>query len=923
MREGAPRRAKSGGTAKMTDFVPKRGGVYFFAFLPGQIYSFEVIFMEKLGLNQLREMYLSYFESKGHLRLPSFPLIPQNDKSLLLIGAGMAPLKPYFADKTLAPRTRVTTCQKCIRTPDIERVGKTARHGTYFEMLGNFSFGDYFKTEAIHYAWEFLTDVLKIPENLLWPSVYEKDDEAFRIWHEEIGLPEERITRLGKDDNFWEIGAGPCGPCSEIYFDRGPARGCGKPDCRPGCDCDRYIEIWNIVFSQFNNDGNGNYTPLPQQNIDTGMGLERLACVMQDVENLFEVDTVRRIMGHISRIAGIAYGENEKADISLRVVTDHIRSTTFLVCDGVLPSNEGRGYVLRRLLRRAARHGRLLGITDNFLCDVVDTVVEENAVAYPELVTKKDYIKRVIRMEEERFRATIDAGLSILDSLTADLAKKGETTLSGAETFKLYDTYGFPIDLTEEILAEKGLSVDRAGFDELMAAQRERARTARTSAGDFAWADAENPFAQSPATEFVGYDENESRSEVLMMTVAGEPQSTAEAGDEVVVLLDRTPFYGEGGGQVGDTGILTGDNGLAVRVSDTKKRDGRYLHVGRIVSGRLAIGDKVDARIDLLRRAAIMRAHSATHLLQRALREVVGDHVAQAGSFVEPDRLRFDFTHFEALTPDEIERVEHAVNEAILKAMPVSKTEMPIEEAKKLGATALFGEKYGSVVRVVDMGDGYSRELCGGTHLNNTSEAGLFKILSEASVAAGVRRIEAVTGMGLLSLLKEKNDLIAETAGILRTSPAELAGKAKAVAGELKETQRKLQSLEEKLSAEKAEKLYETASDVGGVRLIAARVESAGTDALRAMGDSIRDAHPDAAALLASVAGGKVVIAAVCGKDALAKGAHAGNLVKKIASMVGGGGGGRPDSATAGGRDPGKLDEALAAAPDVLKGMLK
>ena len=879
--------------------------------------------MEKLGVNQLRELYLSFFESKGHLRLPSFPLIPQNDKSLLLINAGMAPLKPYFADKSLAPRTRVTTCQKCVRTLDIDHVGITARHGTYFEMLGNFSFGDYFKKEAIHFSWEFLTDVLKIPAELLWPSVYEKDDEAYRIWHEEIGIPAERIVRLGKDDNFWEIGAGPCGPCSEIYFDRGEARGCGSPDCRPGCDCDRFIEIWNNVFSEFNNDGNGNYTPLPQQNIDTGMGLERLACVMQDVENLFEIDTVQNIMAHISRIAGVKYHTNEKSDISLRIITDHIRSTTFLVCDGVLPSNEGRGYVLRRLLRRAARHGRLLGITDSFLYDVVDTVVEENKDAYPELVSKKDYIKRVIRMEEERFRSTIDSGLGILSGLIDGLKTSGKDTLSGEDTFRLYDTYGFPIDLTEEIIAEEGLHVDREGFEKFMLEQRERARSARGSNDELAWAGAENPFAQSPKTDFVGYDAEEATAEVLMMTVGGEAQSTAEAGDEVVILLDKTPFYGEGGGQIGDTGIITSAFGLAVNITDTKKRDGQYLHTGKIISGKVSIGDKVTAKIDTLRRASIARAHSATHLLQRALRDVVGDHIAQAGSYVEPDRLRFDFTHFEAVTADELERVETEVNEAILKAMPITKTEMPIEEARKLGATALFGEKYGSVVRVVDMGSGYSLEFCGGTHLDNTAMAGLFKITSESSVAAGVRRIEAVTGAGVLALLKEKNDLIAETAAALKSSPAELAVKARSQSAELRETGKKLEALEQKLSAQKADELYLSAVDVDGVKLVAAALEGANTDRLRSMGDALREKHEDVVTLLATVSGGKVMLAAACGKASLARGAHAGKLVKAIATMVGGGGGGRPDSATAGGRDASKLASALEAAAETLKGMLK
>lgn len=880
--------------------------------------------MEKLGLNEIREKFLSYFESKGHLRLPSFPLIPQNDKSLLLINSGMAPMKPFFADKSLAPCTRVTTCQKCIRTPDIERVGKTARHGTYFEMLGNFSFGDYFKKEAIEFTWEFLTKVLKLPEDKLWPSVYEKDDDAYDLWKNNIRVPAERIVRLGKEDNFWEHGAGPCGPCSEMYYDRGAARGCGSPVCKPGCDCDRFVEIWNNVFSEFNNDGKGNYTKLAQQNIDTGMGLERLACVIQDVENLFEVDTIQRIMKHISEIAGVEYSAGEKTDISLRVITDHIRSTVFMVGDGVLPSNEGRGYVLRRLLRRAARHGRLLGIKEDFLYEVVETVVAENKSAYPELAQKKDYIIRVIRMEEERFRITIDSGLSKLEALTDDLKANSSKILSGGETFRLYDTYGFPIDLTEEILAEQGIAVDREGFDQCMKEQRIRARKATADKGDVAWAGNDAAIFGNEKTKFIGYTEYESKSEVLMMAVEGEAQSYAEAGKEAIILLDKTPFYGESGGQVGDVGMLVGNDGLVVEIVDTKKtREGLFLHAGRIISGKISIGDIVEAKIDILRRKAIMRAHSATHLLQRAIRDTVGTHAEQAGSFVEPDRLRFDFTHFEGLSTEELLRIEQQVNESILLAKTIVTKEMPIEEARKLGAMALFGEKYGDIVRVINMGEGYSVEFCGGTHLTNTAEAGLIKIISESSVAAGVRRIEAVTGREVINYLYEKNELIEHASAALKTVPSELAVRSAAVASELKEQNQKIEALELKLAKVKTDELIASAKETGGIKLIAVVVEGTGPELLRMMSDLIKDKCDDTAAVLASVGDGKIYFAASAGKTAVKRGIHSGNILKNISKLTGGGGGGRPDSATAGGKQIDKLTEAISSVETIVKDMLK
>ena len=753
--------------------------------------------MQYRGLNELREMYLSFFESKEHLRLPSFSLIPQNDASLLLINSGMAPMKPFFTGEQEPPRRRVTTCQKCIRTGDIENVGKTARHGTYFEMLGNFSFGDYFKREAIAWSWEFLTSPnwVGIDPNRLYPSIYEDDDEAFEIWNKEIGIPEERIFRFGKADNFWEHGSGPCGPCSEIYYDRGEEYGCHKPGCTVGCECDRYMEVWNNVFSQFNNDGQGNYTELVQKNIDTGMGLERLACVVQGVGSLFEVDTVRNIMKHIERIANETYHEDDKVDISLRVITDHIRSTAMMVCDGVIPSNEGRGYVLRRLLRRAARHGKLLGINRPFLTEVLDTVIEENKRHFPELAQKSDYIHKVIEMEEARFAATIDSGLSILNEMVEAVKAEGKTELPAADTFKLYDTYGFPIDLTLEILEEQGMTTGRAGFDALMNEQRVRAREDRKKMGDLGWASEDLGLDKAIKTRFDGYSEYEEQATVLAIVAGGEVAGSAQTGDCVTIVLDHTPFYAEMGGQVADYGILRNDKGMLVHISDVQKtKDGKFMPIGTVASGVIAVDDVVIAAIDKERRQAIARSHTATHLLQKALRLVLGTHVEQAGSYTDADHVRFDFTHFAAVTPEELAKIEDVVNDAIFAAYPVITEEMPIDEAKKRGAMALFGEKYGTTVRVVQAGD-FSVELCGGTHLTNTAQAGLFKIISESSVAAGVRRIEALTGKGVLNFLQEKQTMIVEASKALKTTPHDLINKVDQLLGELRDSAKQVEKL--------------------------------------------------------------------------------------------------------------------------------
>ncbi len=865
--------------------------------------------MKWTGLNELREKYLSFFESKDHLRLKSFPLIPINDNSLLLINSGMAPMKPYFQGTKEPPRKRVTTCQKCIRTPDLENVGKTARHGTYFEMLGNFSFGDYFKKEAIPWAWEFLTKTLEIPAELLWPSVYEEDDEAYALWRDVIGVPEEKIIRMGKADNFWEHGSGPCGPCSEIYFDRGEKYGCGSPDCKPGCDCDRYMEIWNNVFSQFDNDGKGNYTELSQKNIDTGMGLERLACVMQGVDNLFEVDTVRRILDTVCEYCGKKYGDDVKNDISIRIITDHIRSTSFMICDGVMPSNEGRGYVLRRLLRRAARHGRLLGIKGAFLAKLCEIVIQENEGAYPELREKADYVKKIISIEEERFDATIDTGLGILSGMTSELEKSGKTVLSGEDAFKLYDTFGFPVDLTKEIVEEKGFTVDEEAFAALMTEQKVRARENRKAGGGWSAADAD-VLGDVKQTEFTGYIETQTDAKVVAIVVDGVRVDEVSEGGFTLVC-DKTPFYGEGGGQVGDTGTAV-IGGVEVKVVDTKKSEGKYQHICELSDNAvIKVGDAVTLKIDAERREAIKRNHSSVHLLQSALRKVLGDHVEQAGSYVDEERARFDFSHFQGMTAEEILKVEALVNEYILAGNSVVTLETDMETAKKEGAMALFGEKYGKVVRLVKMGD-VSAELCGGTHLDNTAKAGLFKIVAERSVAAGVRRIEAVTGKNVLTYIYNDKKLLEDTAKALKTGNVnDVASKAVQAENEIKELKAKLDAMNSQLAAMKTQNLTEGAKKVGEYNVITARLDGMTGDELRAAGDVIKDKDENAVALLASVVDGKVLLLAVCGKNAVKNGANAGKIVKAAATICGGGGGGRPDSASAGGKDPSKVDEAL------------
>ena len=875
--------------------------------------------MKWTSLNELREKYLSFFESKGHLRLPSFPLVPINDKSLLLINSGMAPMKKYFTGEEEPPRNRVTTCQKCIRTPDLERVGHTARHGTYFEMLGNFSFGDYFKDEAIPWAWEFLTEWLEIPADKLWPSIYENDEEAFVLWKDKVGVDPAKIVRLGKADNFWEHGSGPCGPCSEIYFDRGLKYGCGSPDCKPGCDCDRFMEIWNNVFSQFNNDGNGNYTELAQKNIDTGMGLERLACVMQGVDNLFEVDTVRKILDTVCAIAGKTYGDDAKNDISIRVITDHIRSSTFMICDGVIPSNEGRGYVLRRILRRACRHAKLLGIDRAFLCELCEVVIGENISAYPELGEKKEYILRIIANEESRFDATIDSGLSILSDIMAASEAGGTKTLSGEDVFKLYDTYGFPIDLTREIAEEKGFAVDEDAFATLMKEQRERARAARGNVGG--WDESSKSLLSNlEKTEFVGYSSLETEAKVV--AILADDMLVEEIGEgEFTLILDKTPFYGEGGGQVGDTGCI-GTDTVCASVLDTKKADGVYLHICRMNEGIIKVGDTLSAEVDGERRAAIMRNHSSLHLLQAALREVLGTHVEQAGSYVDDKNGRFDFTHFAAMSAKEIEKVEAIVNANILRGVAVDTVETDIESAKKMGAMALFGEKYGKIVRVVKMGD-CSTEFCGGTHVENTAKVGLFKILSESSVAAGVRRIECTTGLGVLAILEEQKKAIAEVASELKAKPADLSKRAAQLQGELHAAKKEIEALNAKLAGSKLSELMDKAQPVGAALLVAAELKDMQIDAARSLSDEIKAKYPNAVSVFAIHQGGKLNFLASAGKDAVAAGAHAGKLVGAVAAVTGGKGGGRPDNAMAGGADASKIAEALATAKSTLEGMLK
>ncbi len=869
--------------------------------------------MEKFGLNELREKFLSFFESKGHLRLPSFSLIPQNDASLLLINSGMAPMKPWFTGEQEPPRHRVCTCQKCIRTGDIENIGHTARHGTYFEMLGNFSFGDYFKHEAIAWSWEFLTSPqwVGIDPERLYPSVYLEDDDAFAIWRDEIGIPEARITRLGKADNFWEHGSGPCGPCSEIYFDRGEEYGCGKPDCKVGCDCDRYIEIWNNVFSQFNNDGQGHYTELTQKNIDTGMGLERLAVVCQGVDSLFDVDTLMSITNKVSEITGARYGQSKKVDTSLRVITDHIRSSTMMICDGVLPSNEGRGYVLRRLLRRAARHGKLLGVNEPFLFEVCATVIAANKIAYPELVQKQDYITRVIKIEEENFAKTIDAGMKIVTDMLDEHKKSGAEVFSGADAFKLYDTYGFPVDLTAEIAEEQGLKIDRKVFDECMQEQRVRAREARAALGDLAWAGIDLGLDTTP-TKFVGYDRVEDEAKVLAIVVSEELSAKAHEGDEAIIVLDKTPMYAEMGGQTADHGSIKTASGDFEVTDVQKNKAGKYMHHGIMRSGEISVEDTVTAKIDIERRRAIMRAHSATHLLHKALRTVLGDHVEQAGSLVEPDKLRFDFTHFSAIAEDELKLVEKYVNRAILEGYTIDIKEMAIADAKKMGAMALFTEKYGEFVRVVNMGEGYSIELCGGTHLDNTAKVGPFRIKSEFSVASGIRRIEAVVGELVMDEMREGSEILRRISETLKTNPNELEDKFAQFIQEAKNARKLVEKMQAQQLKLEADRVMFGAKTVKGLQIITGIFPELSADDLRLMGDMLRDKDENIVAVLASVNGDKISLLSVCGDAAIKAGIRAGDLIKHVTAITGGSGGGKPERAMGGAKDELMLDNALA-----------
>ena len=885
------------------------------------------------GLNELREMFLKFFETKGHLRLPSFSLVPQNDKSILLINAGMTPMKPWFKGEEEPPCHRVCTCQKCIRTGDIDNVGHTARHGTYFEMLGNFSFGDYFKHEAIAWSWEFLTspEWVGLEPDRLYPSVYLDDDEAWNIWHDEIGIPAEKIFRFGKEDNFWEHGSGPCGPCSEIYYDRGPEYGCGKPGCTVGCDCDRYIEVWNNVFSQFDNDGHNNYTELKQKNIDTGMGLERLACVCQNVDSLFDVDTVMNITNKVSELTGAHYGESHKRDVSLRVITDHIRSATFMICDGILPSNEGRGYVLRRLLRRAARHGKLLGINEPFLYQVVDTVIHENECQYPDLREKQTYITKVIRTEEENFARTIDGGMKIYGDMLSAHKAKGETVFSGEDAFKLYDTFGFPIDLTAEMAAEEGMTIDEEAFKALMTEQKERAREARKALGDLGWAGVE--FGKDmPATEFVGYDYDAiDDAHVLAIVAEGELVDEIVSGMEAIVVLDQTPFYAEMGGQTADHGRITDSDSienpdencaLLFHVNNVQKnKGGKFMHYGKLLKGSLKVGDTVAASIDTVRRAAIRRAHSATHLLDAALVKVLGDHVHQAGSLVEPDRLRFDFTHFEGITPQQLNEVEDLVNGAILDGLTITTEELPLDEAKARGAVATFGEKYGQTVRVVTMGD-FSMELCGGTHLDNTAKVGMFRIKSESSVASGVRRIEATTGRVSIDETRHGRNTLLKAAQFFKTAPNTILERMEQQANEMKELRQALEKFKAEASLGEARQVMASAKTVGGMHVITGTRQNLDANALRAMGDFMRDKDPSVVAVLASINGEKVSFLAVCGKEAVARGIKAGELVKSVSAVCGGKGGGKPDSAMGGGTDLLKVDDALATVDDFVAAKL-
>lgn len=878
--------------------------------------------MQSYGVNELRRMFLEFFESKEHLAMKSFSLVPHNDKSLLLINSGMAPLKPYFTGQEIPPRTRVTTCQKCIRTGDIENVGKTARHGTFFEMLGNFSFGDYFKREAIAWSWEFLTEVVGLDADRLYPSVYEEDDEAFEIWNKEMGIPAERIFRFGKEDNFWEHGSGPCGPCSEIYYDRGEKYGCGSPDCTVGCECDRYMEIWNNVFTQFDNDGNGHYSELEQKNIDTGMGLERLASVVQDVDSIFDVDTIKELRDHVCALAGKTYGTEYNNDVSIRVITDHIRSVTFMISDGITPSNAGRGYVLRRLLRRACRHGRLLGIEGHFLTGLAETVIAGSRDGYPELEEKKDFILKVIAKEEEQFNKTIDQGLGILSDMIADMEKNGTTILAGADAFKLYDTYGFPLDLTKEILEEKQLSVDEAGFKEAMEIQRKTARDAR-EVTNYMGADVTvyESIDPSVTSTFVGYDNLTYESEIIVLTSENELADALSDGDKGTVFVNETPFYATSGGQEADTGVIRTAGG-EFRVDDTVKLlGGKIGHVGQVVKGMVKVGDMATLEVDAKKRALSARNHSATHLLQKALRTVLGTHVEQAGSSVNEDRLRFDFTHFSALTGEEIRQVEDLVNESIARAYCVDIRNMPIEEAKKTGAQALFGEKYGDIVRVVNMGD-YSIEFCGGTHVKNTSEIMSFKIISETGVAAGVRRIEALTSAGLLKYYDALERKLHEAARLLKATPDNLSEKVTHMIAENKALHSEVDSLKSKMAQEAAGDVMDQVQDIAGVKLLAAELQDVDMNGLRDLGDQMKEKLGEGVVVLASANDGKVNLMVTATEAAMKQGAHAGNLVKAIAGCIGGGGGGRPNMAQAGGKNPAGIAEALTRAAEVLKEQL-
>lgn len=873
--------------------------------------------MQNLGLNEIREKFLSFFESKGHLRLPSFPLVPQNDSSLLLINAGMAPLKPYFTGKEVPPAKRVTTCQKCIRTPDIEQVGQTARHGTFFEMLGNFSFGDYFKMDATKWAWEFATEVLEMPKDRIWVSVYNDDYEAADIWTNHVGVSKDRIVYLGKDDNFWEIGTGPCGPCSELYFDRGEEYGCGSPDCAVGCDCDRFVEFWNLVFTQFDKDENGTYNKLDHPNIDTGMGLERIACIMQGTTSIFEVDTIRKVLDAAAEIAGVKYGEDKQIDTSLRVITDHIRSTVFMTADGVLPSNEGRGYVLRRLLRRAARHGKMLGISDMFLYKLARVVADESMTAYPELDQNFAYIESVIKSEEARFDETIDQGILILNQYMEEMKQSGVKELDGEKAFKLYDTYGFPIDLTKEIMGENGFVVATQLFDDLLNEQRTKSKVARGNMDDAAW---ENDIFidVEGSTVFDGYVKLKGTSNVLAIAKGSERVEESEAGEEVTLVLDRSTFYAESGGQVGDTGIIESDD-ASLKVMDTKKSNGKFLHICKVENGVVKVGDKVTTLVDKERRQSIKRNHSAVHLVQAALREVLGKHVAQAGSYVDEYRFRFDFSHYQPLTEDEILKVGMLVNEKIMEAIPVECFEEDVATAKSMGAMALFSEKYGSRVRVVKMGD-FSTELCGGCHVENTGKLGLMKILSETGVSAGVRRIEGVTGYNVILQMREKSKLIDDVSSVLKTNPSDLLNRAEGIVAELKDARHEIDSLKSKIAKNSVDDILGNTEDIGGVKVVTKILDdNIDMNTMREIGDNIKNKIPNAFVVLASKIGEKVNLISMASKEAIDKGANAGAVISEIAKQLGGGGGGKPDSAQAGGKKPEKTEEVMKNVSDILK----